>query len=102
MRGFDRGFGPEAWVGRGLWFVGTILAALLIAALVAGIIWFFQRRRGTAGHGVVGSTEDPLRLAASRYAAGQIDRTQFEQIRNDLLETVSETTDSSTATGDTR
>lgn len=85
MRGFDRGVGPlDAWFGRGLWFIGVLLAILLIAALVAGIVWMTMRRRPPTSP--VRGTDDPLRLAAARYAAGEIDRTQFDQIRSDLSE----------------
>jgi len=89
MRGFERGFDqPDVWFGRGLWFIGVVIAVLVIAALVAAIVWFVTRNRKPATDSrFAAMAGDPLRLAAARYAAGEIDRDQFDQIRTDLLET---------------
>jgi uncharacterized membrane protein len=59
------------------WFFPILMLALL-AALVVVVIWAFRRRPVVAGNG------DPLRRAAGRYAAGEIERVEFERIQQDL------------------
>jgi uncharacterized membrane protein len=59
------------------WFFPILMLALL-AALVVTVVWAFRRRPAVVGNG------DPLRRAAGRYAAGEIERVEFERIQQDL------------------
>jgi hypothetical protein len=68
FRGFDFWFD----VGRPLLFL-LVITGLLILGL------YVYRRRGFVD-------TDPLRRAAARYAAGKIERVEFERIRSDLIE----------------
>lgn len=83
MNGYGRGFGPgmgpgfDSWLGREWWVVGALLTLLLVAALVAVIVWLVMRDRRPR-------SDDPLRTAAARYAAGRISRDEFETIRRNL------------------
>ena len=63
------------------WFFPILMLALL-ATLVVSVIWAFRRRPVVAGNG------DPLRRAAGRYAAGEIERVEFERIQHDLARTI--------------
>ncbi len=91
MRDFDRyERGAEVLFGNGLRLFGGLLILLVIAAIVATVIWLVTRNRTNAATSVARFDhlgDDPLKLAAARYASGDIDRDQFEQIRTDLLTT---------------
>jgi putative membrane protein len=54
------------------------------AAIVALIVWAVVRltRRGVA----TGGGKSPLDIAKERYARGEINKEQFEQIKKDLRE----------------
>lgn len=57
---------------------------ILIFVVAAGVLLYgFYRRRG--GEAPFGPKEDdPVAIARRRYAAGEITREQFEQIKHDL------------------
>jgi uncharacterized membrane protein len=67
------GFGA-GWFG---WLVPILLLALLVAG---GIALFALIRRPSPPV----PDDDPLRRAARRYAAGEIERVEFDRIRRDL------------------
>lgn len=69
----------------GWWMVGGGLASLsaigLVAILVYGVV------RWSAGQGRVGPiapADDAMEIARRRYAAGEISRDAFEELRRDL------------------
>jgi uncharacterized membrane protein len=63
-----------------------ILMLALLAGLVVLLVWSFRRPR------LAGGDVDPLRRAAARYAAGDIERVEFERIQRDLTTTPTATT----------
>lgn len=65
------------WYGWSGWVVPLLLLALLVLGGVA--LYTAARRRPMPVH-----DDDPLRRAARRYAAGEIERVEFDRIRRDL------------------
>jgi putative membrane protein len=79
-------FGPGMMRGHGwMWGLGMGFGGLVMLAfwgvVIAGVILLIRSVGGTQGalwH------ETPLTVLKRRYAAGQITREQYEQMRNDL------------------
>lgn len=73
------GVGPESFGGFGGfgWVFPLLVVGLLVAVVVMLVFMFRGRSASTAG-------EDPLRRAARRYANGELDRAEFEQVQRDL------------------
>lgn len=67
--------------GYGWWGFGMMLVSLLfVIALVIGILYALK------GHGrPFQQPNEPLEVAKSRYAKGEITKEQFEQLKKDLL-----------------
>jgi putative membrane protein len=62
------------------WIVDVLLIALLLAGFVALCLWFY--RKFTRGDNT--GRQTPIEIARERYAKGEINKEQFEQIRKDL------------------
>ncbi len=62
------------------WIVNLLLIAILLAGFVALCFWFY--RRFTRGDNA--SRQTPVEIVRERYAKGEINKEQFEQIRKDL------------------
>ncbi len=71
-----RGFASGHMDGLGYWYLIPMLV-FLAAVVTLGVVLFNQRGRL--------ATEDPLRRVAGRYAAGKIERVEFERVQRDLL-----------------
>jgi len=60
-----------------------------VLILVGGVFlfmrYFSRTRAGDGGHGWFGSS--PFEILKERYARGEIDRAEFEQMKRDLEET---------------
>lgn len=65
-----------AW-GWGMALWGLVMMALFWGAIAAIVVVAIRAARGP-------SSAPPLDIARRRYAAGEISRDQFEQIRRDL------------------
>jgi hypothetical protein len=59
-------------------FLRFWLPFLVLLVGVAFLVWLFNRRSRVV-------VTDPLRRVAARYASGEIERGEFERIRQDLL-----------------
>jgi len=89
MGGYYNGYSPGTMMnGSGAWgVVMFVIGILLFLMIVAGIVLiFWALTRGTS-HKSPGSsaTETPLQILDKRYAAGEIDRKEYERIKNDLV-----------------
>ncbi len=73
-----RGFEPWDHGFDGRFFAGWAIWLLMFLVVVGALVWLLVR---TFNHP---RTADPLRRAAARYAAGKIERVEFERIRRDL------------------
>ncbi len=76
--------GPYGYGGGWVWMVGGWLTMLLFwALLIVGIIALirFATSGGTARRG---GTETPLDILRRRYAAGELTKEQFEQMKRDV------------------
>jgi putative membrane protein len=90
-------YGPHMMVGRygGLWGIGVgggerlmvlgaaLVLLLLFAAVVAGVvlvvIWLAGRKQKVSA-----AEPTPLDILKKRYAAGEIDREEFERMKEEL------------------
>jgi len=75
-------------MGSGGWIIALLVLVVIVAVIVA--IVYLVRGMGTSGAGA-GSTppqssprESPQDLLKRRYAAGEIDRAEYEQTLRDL------------------
>jgi uncharacterized membrane protein len=67
----------EGW-GHGWFWLFPLIGFTLMILLAVALVVFLIRGGGPRD-------TDPMRRAAARYAAGRIDRTEFERIQRDLL-----------------
>ncbi len=82
--------------GLGIWeIVLVIIVALVVLACVIGAIfliaWAFRRSGGAAvssGAMQTGGRSTPLQIAQERYARGEINREEYQQIVDDLRKQV--------------
>lgn len=81
------GWGPDVGEGwhRGMfWGLGGVAMLAFWGAIIVGLLFLFRMaERGRSGphHPAV---EAPLDILRRRYAAGELTREQFEQMRRDL------------------
>ena len=62
------------------WIINMLLIAILLAGFVAVCFWFYRRlTRGDTANRLT-----PVEIARERYAKGEINKEQFEQIKKDL------------------
>ena len=66
----------SGWMGGWMLLWGVLALALLVLAVVA-TIWLIKHLNGSSG-------SEHQRLLERRYAAGEIDREEFLQRRDDL------------------
>ena len=68
--------------GMGWWMIfGGVFMVIFWGGIIALIVWAVKRatdRGGSRG------TPSPLDIARERYAKGEINREQFEQLKKDL------------------
>lgn len=69
MSGFEMGGG---WFGMGFWWILVIVA-------VGAVVWLAGRRSEQAP-----GVESALDVLKKRYARGELNREQFEQMKRDL------------------
>ena len=71
------GFGMHGWWGMGWWWIVGFMILILV------VIWIMiANQRNRAGHRENRSALDILK---DRYARGEIDREQYEEMKKDLL-----------------
>jgi putative membrane protein len=71
-----------------MWGFGMgIMMLIFWAAVVVGIIvlvrWLWGQGKG--GLGPIPGRESPLDIAKRRYASGEINKEEFEQLKRDLM-----------------
>ena len=75
-------------MGSGGWIVALLVLVVVVAVIVA--IVYLVRGLGTGGAGTASAPpppsprESPLDVLKRRYAAGEIDRAEYEQKMRDL------------------
>ena len=73
------------WWGWHGWGAGLMILLMLVfwGGIIGLIVWVVTRltRQGTHSGG---EKQNPLDIARERYARGEINKEQFEQIRKDL------------------
>ena len=88
FHGFGGGMGGMAltWIGPLLAFLFVMALLVLIAALVWRLVRGGRESADTEATGAATATsrESPLEVLEHRYAAGEIDREEFLQKRDDL------------------
>jgi putative membrane protein len=73
-------------MGGGMW-IGLILLVLLVGGGIAAFVWFVARGSQPSGRspGKVTVQENPaLETLRQRYARGEIDREEFQRMREEL------------------
>lgn len=79
------GFGDMmGWMGAWMWanaLIGLGVLVLLILGVIAGVRWLVGTRKvGAQG----GASDTALEIARQRYARGEINREEFERLREGL------------------
>ena len=67
--------------GMGWWMV---IGSVWMVFFWVAVAWFFLRFFSRGENETKGSSESALEIAKRRYAAGEITREQFEELRRDL------------------
>ena len=77
-------------MGFGMVF-GWIFWLLIIVAVIYAVLWFVRQSGSQSGSqsqspsgSLTQTVETPLAILKRRYAAGEIDQTQFEAMKNQL------------------
>jgi putative membrane protein len=87
MMGGYSGYGPGSMMwGGGSWLmmiIGGLFFLLLIAAGIGIVVW--AASQGGKSSGGTRSAETHLDVLKRRYANGEIDKKQFEDIKKDLM-----------------
>jgi putative membrane protein len=69
----------------GIWFLFALLMQLAVLVLVVlGIIWLVRRLSSEASTPGSGTSRTALEELEMRYARGEIDRTTYLQVQDDL------------------
>lgn len=72
MMGYDMMFGYN--------WLYMLFGMLLIVGIVLLAVWLFRQQGAGAGR-----EESPLEILKKRYAKGDIDKEEFEQMKEDLI-----------------
>lgn len=72
MMGYDMMFGYN--------WLYMLFGMLLIVGIVLLAVWLFRQQGAGAGR-----EESPLEILKKRYAKGEIDKEEFEQMKEDLI-----------------
>jgi putative membrane protein len=67
-------------------FMGPIFGLVLVGLIIGGLVWFVQsmsRGESRLGSGQT-AAETPLEILKHRYAAGEITKEQFEEMKRTL------------------
>jgi putative membrane protein len=82
--GMMGGPGMMGWFGFP--FMGGLSMLLFWGLVIAGIVWLIQNTRSTGQQPGEGSPspESPLDILKRRYAAGEITKEQFEEMKRNL------------------
>lgn len=73
--------------GGGGEFVMFLLSVVVIAAIIIGVIFLVRSKSGESSSGsshITGRGESPQDILKRRYAAGEIEREEYEQKLRDL------------------
>ena len=85
-RGWGMGPGMMGWGGYGMgWFGGILMAAFWIAVIVGIVLlirWLIISTR--TGHYGVGREDSAFEILKQRYAKGEINKEQFEEMKRTL------------------
>jgi len=76
------------YYGHEYWMVGGYIMIILAVLLILFIVWIVARGgrgRGMGGWGGPSSHRDPMEIAKERYARGEINKEQFEDIKKNLV-----------------
>ncbi|MFQ5846515.1 MAG: SHOCT domain-containing protein [Candidatus Methylomirabilales bacterium] len=77
-------WGP-GWLGSGYGLFGMLLMLLFWVLIIVGVVLIVRWLIGEARSSQPGSSETPLDILKKRYARGEIDKEQFENIKRDLM-----------------
>jgi putative membrane protein len=81
-------------MGGGGWLIGLVVLVLILLLLgggIAAVVWFVSQssRNSRQGPGQEPRREsEALEILRRRYAAGEIDREEFQRMREDLTRSV--------------
>jgi putative membrane protein len=79
------GYAGQGGVATGLaWALGALMMVAFWGAIIIGVVLFAGWATGRAPSGLGSSAEDPLATLRRRYAAGEIDRSTYEQMKAEL------------------
>ncbi len=71
------------WGDFGAWWmlIGMVFMVLFWGGVIWLVVWAVRKM---TGHGAASGNKTPLDIAKERYARGEINREQYEQMKKDL------------------
>jgi putative membrane protein len=76
-------FGGMGWIGM---IIGLVITIAVIVGIVVLIVWSIQRSNGNSAQSGLQTTssQSARDIAQARYAKGEINREEYQQILSDL------------------
>jgi|AutmiccBRH37_all_1029493.scaffolds.fasta_scaffold48774_2 putative membrane protein len=76
-------FGGMGWIGM---IIGLVITIAVIVGIVVLIVWSIQRSNGNSAQSGLKTTssQSARDIAQARYAKGEINREEYQQILSDL------------------
>ena len=68
----------------GMMWIWPLFMVVVGVLCVAGLVWVVASRGGARASGVTPSGEAPLEILQRRYAGGEINKDQFDEMRRTL------------------
>jgi len=77
-------FSHYGWMGWGFGFLSPIFSILAVFLLVGFIVSVVRSGRESRGGGEGSKGDTHMQILKERYAKGEIDKKQFEEMKKDL------------------
>jgi putative membrane protein len=74
-------FGQYGWIGM---LISMVFWILVVGGLVWLVVWAVRRSGAGSYNGVPMTGQSPKEIAQQRYARGEINREQYQQLLEDL------------------
>ena len=83
-QGYGQGYGPGMMGGYGFGIVHLVFWAVILIALVVGIVWLVRSMTGSGAHHHPSKRSAGLEVLEERYARGELNRDEYLEKKKDM------------------